>query len=58
MICPALEEGQMFVDVLLPKASNWYYFYTGERYNVTSDPPVITLPAPLDEVIVFARGGI
>ncbi|HEY81468.1 MAG TPA: DUF5110 domain-containing protein [Caldilineae bacterium] len=53
LVAPALEEGMVARDVLLP-AGDWYDFWSDERL---AGPAVISSPTPLDRVPLFVRAG-
>lgn len=56
MIAPVLEEGARAVDVYFPEAS-WFDFYTGDRVSVSWKKRFVEVPAPLDVIPLFIRGG-
>jgi alpha-glucosidase (family GH31 glycosyl hydrolase) len=57
MICPVLEEGMTTVSVYLPKEARWYRFPSGVEFEPIEDA-LILVDAPLDEVVLFVRGGV
>lgn len=56
MIAPVLEEGARSVDVYFPEAS-WFDFYTGSHVPVSWKRRFVDVPAPLDIIPLFIRGG-
>ncbi|XP_042637224.1 sucrase-isomaltase, intestinal-like [Orycteropus afer afer] len=56
MITPVLEKGAKSVTVYFPEAF-WYNFYTGEQVPPSWQKMFVEIPAPLDIIPLFIRGG-
>ncbi|XP_006865405.1 PREDICTED: maltase-glucoamylase, intestinal-like [Chrysochloris asiatica] len=56
MITPVLEEGAKSVSVYFPEAF-WYNFYTGDQVPPSWQKTFVEVPAPLDIIPLFIRGG-
>ncbi|XP_045686064.1 maltase-glucoamylase, intestinal-like isoform X2 [Phyllostomus hastatus] len=56
MIAPVLEEGARSVYVYFPEAS-WFDFYTGRQVSPSWLKKSVEVPAPLDVIPLFIRGG-
>ncbi|XP_016007196.1 maltase-glucoamylase, intestinal [Rousettus aegyptiacus] len=56
MITPVLEEGARSVSVYFPEAS-WFDFYTGGQVSPSWQKKSVEVPAPLDIIPLFIRGG-
>ncbi len=62
MVCPVTEamyfgrkkKSEKVRKVYLPKGSDWYDFYTGERFEGGQE---ISAPAPLERIPVFVKAG-
>jgi maltase-glucoamylase len=54
MIAPVTDDGAREVEVYIP-SSYWYNYYSGGR--ISNDKQFITIPAPLDTIPIFLRGG-
>jgi maltase-glucoamylase len=54
MIAPVTDDGAREVEVYIP-SSYWYNYYSGGR--ISNDKQFITVPAPLDTIPIFLRGG-
>jgi len=54
MVCPVLEPGAVSRDVYLPNGSDWFDFYTGEKFNCSQ---TISVDAPLNKVPLFVPAG-
>jgi alpha-D-xyloside xylohydrolase len=52
IVAPVITAGQTSRDVAFPGASDWYDWWTGERYGVGA-----TVAAPLDKLPLFLKGG-
>ncbi|XP_008568396.1 PREDICTED: putative maltase-glucoamylase-like protein FLJ16351 [Galeopterus variegatus] len=56
MIAPVLEEGARSLNVYFPEAL-WFDFYTGGQVPPTWQKKFVEVPAPLDVIPLFIRGG-
>ncbi|XP_012637895.2 sucrase-isomaltase, intestinal-like [Microcebus murinus] len=56
MITPVLEEGARSVFVYFPEAT-WFDFYTGGEIPPSWQKKYVEVPAPLDVIPLFIRGG-
>ncbi|XP_069085845.1 lysosomal alpha-glucosidase-like [Pleurodeles waltl] len=56
MIAPVLYEGATSVDVYFPKA-RWFDYYTGEEIPNSYHQRSTSIPAPMDTIRLFVRGG-
>mmetsp|Transcript_7389 Transcript_7389/g.15074 ORF Transcript_7389/g.15074 Transcript_7389/m.15074 type:complete len:893 (-) Transcript_7389:33-2711(-) len=54
LVAPVLHAGHTEVDAALPGTGPWYRLSTGERLAAA---PSVAVPAPLEDVPVFVRGG-
>ena len=54
MIAPVTDEGARQVEVYFP-SSPWYNYYSGRKISVSKQ--FVTVPAPLDTIPIFLRGG-
>ncbi len=54
MIAPVTDDGAREVEVYIP-SSYWYNYYSGAR--ISNEKQFITVPAPLDTIPIFLRGG-
>ncbi|XP_054552732.1 maltase-glucoamylase-like [Talpa occidentalis] len=56
MVVPVLEEGARSVTVYFPEAA-WFDFYTGDQVPPSWSRKLVEIPAPLDLIPLFIRGG-
>ncbi|XP_028938370.1 sucrase-isomaltase, intestinal-like [Ornithorhynchus anatinus] len=56
MITPVLEEGARAVDVYFPEAT-WFNYYTGDQVPDSWLKKSVRVPAPLETIPLFIRGG-
>src|SRR5690606_8596454 len=54
LVSPVLELGAQTQDVYFPEGSNWFDFYTGEKYKGGSTQTISVLE---DHILTFVRGG-
>lgn len=54
MVSPVTKPDIPFRIVYLPEGSDWYHFWTGEKYSGGQTLPV---PTPMDEIPVFVKEG-
>lgn len=57
MVKPVTDAGAGSVNLYLPGNSGWYDFYNLAAVAVPSAGRTLTVPAPLDKIPVFVRGG-
>ncbi|HOO85145.1 MAG TPA: glycoside hydrolase family 31 protein, partial [Prolixibacteraceae bacterium] len=54
LVAPITEAGSIQREVYLPKAVDWYNFYTGERF---SGGQTVKVEAPIDQIPLFVKAG-
>jgi len=54
LVAPVTEQGQTSKDVYLPKGSDWYDYWTDQRYQ---GGQWVKVAAPIDRIPVFVRAG-
>lgn len=54
MIAPVTTDGARQVEVYIP-SSHWYNYYSGTK--ISYQKQFVTVPAPLDTIPIFLRGG-
>lgn len=54
LIAPVIYEGHLTKTLYLPATEQWYNYYTGKLVTTTGN---ITVPAPMDFVPLYLRGG-
>jgi alpha-D-xyloside xylohydrolase len=54
MVCPVADSGAISRKVYLPKGTNWYNFWTGEKFK---GGQTIEAAAPLDIIPLFIKSG-
>ncbi|MBN1927604.1 MAG: DUF5110 domain-containing protein [Prolixibacteraceae bacterium] len=54
LVAPITEAGSIQRDVYLPKAADWYSFWTGERF---SGGQTVLAEAPIDQIPLFVKAG-
>eukprot|EP01041_Mallomonas_annulata_P005876 gene5876-11870_t len=59
MVKPVTDAGRVSVDLFLPGSDGWYDFYSLQSVSTpaTAAGRTITVPAPLDKIPVYIRGG-
>ena len=54
LVAPITEAGSIQRDVYLPKAADWYSFWTGERFT---GGQTVLADAPIDQIPLFIKAG-
>jgi alpha-glucosidase (family GH31 glycosyl hydrolase) len=54
LVAPVTEQGATSRQVYLPAGTDWYNYWTNERVK---GGQTITVPAPIDTIPLFVRGG-
>ena len=54
LVAPVIYEGHVNKSLYLPATERWYDYYTGKEQTTTGS---ITVPAPMDFVPLYLRGG-
>nr|HPR59354.1 glycoside hydrolase family 31 protein [Prolixibacteraceae bacterium] len=54
LVAPITEAGSIQREVYLPKAVDWYNFYTGEQF---SGGQTVQVDAPIDQIPLFVKAG-
>ena len=54
LVAPVTEAGAIEWNIYLPKSTDWYNFWTGERYHGNQ---TIKTEAPLDKIPLFVKSG-